>query len=128
MPFAHGSLLIRIVTTALSVGLLFSFGMHSVQIEHEHYGVSHEHRDDTHTALIVDVAEYLHLSDKKFLLLLVLLFGYTVFPTSRRKESVKLVRIAWRQSLVLLDKAQGFKLFDFLVYNFRIGNLHPKKP
>ncbi len=50
----------------LSVGLVFSFGLHAIQIEHVHFTAEGTHGGE-HTSSISLLGEYMHLADKKLL-------------------------------------------------------------
>lgn len=54
----------HILTLLLALSLVFSFGLHSIQVAHAHFGVESD-RDHDRDARGLQLNEYMHFADKK---------------------------------------------------------------
>lgn len=119
----------RFLSLVLVLGLLFSFGLHAVQVAHVHGGehVSHAGENE-HESGVVVLDEYMHLSDKKVFMTLseAVLVLWTVYG----------VQVCMRAMLLYLssrtlNQAQKYfgtwyRVRNYLYCYFRKGILHSK--
>lgn len=117
------------VVLFLAITLLSSFGLHAIQIKHDHPGHPLEHSSAPHHGdQAITIAEYIHGADKKFISALIaatMIIG--TFVLSER---------TWRLSSALLQTRlktlvrKNFKIRDIeqrlYVYLFSEGILNPK--
>lgn len=126
-----GSLSFSFLSTLVVVALLCSFGLHSVQITHEHPGHADHHGSSSHEegAPLLMLGEYMHLSDKKLFL------GLAAVPFLTAGALFILFGSWWQlvASLELLYQAHLRKrqesvlsIFDYLRSYFSDGILHPQ--
>lgn len=129
----------RLLALLAAVTLVFSFGLHSIQIDHEHYqsystptnvgvdeSASHTHASAANDADMVLLGEKMHMSDKKLFILLLSLSVYALSQfavtwTERLNLQSKLVRIF---SLVI--KQASYRIYFYLEILFARGILNPK--
>jgi len=57
------SVCVRIVSVVLTLGIFFSFGLHSIQTPHTHFDEHGEHESGPQM-----LGEYMHLADKKLVI------------------------------------------------------------
>jgi hypothetical protein len=106
---------------SLAFCLLFSFGLHSIQVEHTHFHAGKHHDSDSHSTM----GEYLHLSDKKLLALPIILFVYVFFTTRDAWGTFNGILfsmyIRYRKCYV-----PSFRIFHYLCFFLRAGKIHSK--
>lgn len=109
----------------LSSAIVFSFGLHSIQLEHSHPG-HHSGKGETAHGDLLNIDEYVHGTEQKFFIVMLLL---TFFAFSLTLAS-QLLQVSPRTSVSVNDvHAQGRTWshgIDYLVILFARGVLHPK--
>ncbi len=118
----------RIFTLFLSLSLVFSFGLHSIQIAHAHFGVEHGHEQDPGAGGL-QLSEYMHLADKKiFALGLIIFLAPWTFLDSYALSCRKLFLYVEMQLLfrIRILYRRWNVTFEYLRISFRKGVLHPK--
>ncbi len=117
-----------IVTLFVSVCLMVSFGLHSIQITHTHYGDAHTEEKEHHSGE-TQLSEYMHLADKKLLVAFVAFFvaPWTLFNsyTSWQRKLLWRLEQYWLSHMRLLKRAWSISFEYFRIY-FRKGVLHTK--
>ncbi len=113
------------IALILSLGLVFSFGLHAVQIEHAHFGDVHAHGGE-HQSVFSDLGEYMHLADKKMLLILssgtlLWIFLLHIDAWSRLLQYVHTYSLRYRQR-----RFQVYRALGYLSRFFGEGLLHSK--
>lgn len=115
-------------TVALIVlGLVCSFGLHTVQVTHEHFGEQHTHNSDSSSRVVI-LGEYMHLTDKKLFLiplfLATVLWGYIDVLSGIRE---RLLTHALQCVTSLRQKSrERYNFFEYLDLYFKRGILHTK--
>lgn len=127
----------RLGASLAVITLLLSFGMHAVQVDHEHPNTapSHQHTPMTTaheetvpdaSATFVFLADHMHHSDKKWLLLLIASMFATVVITSRPKLLERKQRALETTLSLWLYNIYRTKTFNYLLLYFSSGRLNPK--
>ena len=117
-----------IMVIPMTIVLLFSFGLHTVQVDHTHPGV-HTTSNDHHEgeADPSSFTEYLHGSEKKLFLLLVLGFLALGMGLSLVSTALSYTRyISYNKIRSIRDLSLEPRLFDIHKLLFCSGILHPK--
>ncbi len=118
---------IPILVCFISVGLVFSFGLHAVQVEHVHFNAEHTHGDE-HASLASILGEYMHLADKK--LLLGIFFASTSLWTFLELRMSLWERLLYRASQVDALRRRRvlriYRIFDYVRIFLRKGTIHTK--
>lgn len=114
----------------LSLSLLFSFGLHAVQIQHGHFEVSeHNERHSHEGSHAVDDSALdvtMHLLDKKLLLWLGAALLLAVF-FEPKKLAIRLLVCASRTAKISHDRYGNiFRMHDYLCLFFKKGIFHTK--
>ncbi len=112
----------------LVCALIFSFGLHALQIRHDHVlalSQTHTHGEDEETNT-VSISAYLHVAEKKslFILFLPMLWAGMWLHERRNAFSPQYARILLLR--IKMQCIERFCLFNFLVYIFKRGLLHVK--
>ncbi len=117
----------QVLCIALTLGLFFSFGLHAVQVPHAHVSTGHEHSHEPQSSSI-SLAEYMHVSDKKFLLLVFVVGTLLVtFLDVSRLSVRRLLLCASRYCAVLSTRGtERDTIFNYLDIFFGRGILHTK--
>ncbi len=120
--------IVSFLSIILVLGLLSSFGLHAVQIEHEHFSASSTHGTHEHKQGFATLDTYMHLSDKKYLIFLpVLALTLLSFLNHRVRMEELLLLSATRHAKILHDRfGKQHRAFDYLCRFFRKGLLHSK--
>lgn len=106
--------------------LIFSFGLHTIQVEHTHPG------DHVHTADQAQgensLSTYMHGTDKKLFLLAVLAFLLigTLVRTQYSLLEVACTCIRYITICYLSKRSTSLRFFNYLRTLFSSGVLHPK--
>jgi hypothetical protein len=116
--------LVEILFVLVSAILLFSLGLHSVQVSHDHSGEQHKAEGD---ALVL--GEYMHAAEKKLLVILASLLllgtGIATLPFGGWPQFISQIELRY---LVFFRKRKEvlFTFFGYLLLCFGRGILHPK--
>ena len=115
----------------LSVGLVFSLGLHAIQVEHVHFATEGTHEnahEDEHSTGISLLGEYMHLADKKLLWVMffagVSLWTFLEFKISlwdRLLLSAVQVYVSGKKRVSLSSR-----IFDYVRIFLRKGTIHTK--
>lgn len=117
-----------VLSVFIVLTLLFSLGLHSVQISHDHPG-NHAGEQQERDGDVLVVGEYMHISDKKlFIILASILLLCTGIATALYGN--------WTQFLLQIElqyflffrrrKEVTLVIFDYLKLHLYRGILHPK--
>lgn len=118
------------------VALLLSFGLHAVQVTHTHFSVAETHQHNSEHAghsdasvpdsSLVFLGEVMHLSDKKYLLLVAgaTIYLFVSFPAVLRG----LLQIHHGAFFECLRQRRFWfnKLYNYLLHFYAAGILNPK--
>jgi hypothetical protein len=122
----------NLLSILLALGLLFSFGLHAVQIQHTHFTVApehspHNHGEEKEASGITMLEVAMHLADKKLLLFLVTgLILLTPFLNERR-ILLSLLLFALRSASNSYKRhGHQFRMHDYLSLFLRKGIFHSK--
>jgi hypothetical protein len=116
-----------LLSIILALGLLFSFGLHAVQIEHEHFVASPAHGTHEHKQGFATLDTYMHLSDKKMLIFLpVALLALTFFSKHLRIEELLLLSATRYAKLLHERYGNQYRIFDYAHTSLRKGLMHSK--
>lgn len=130
--------LLQILSSATAVVvtfcLLVSFGLHSVQVTHEHpshahtdTALAHHHADQPESKLAVH--DQFHKSDEKlflFIILSLIAFGFCARPNFLNASWQQCVVHICRAVTTLMWRLFYFEQCSYLERLFRCGILHPK--
>ena len=120
----------RMCTLVLSLSLVFSFGLHSIQIPHMHFGAIHEHGSaHEHGAGSLQLSEYMHLADKKlFVCAVLIILAPWTFLSSYILSQRKLTKLSQMWIRACMRALEGIlrHLSVYLTLCFRKGILHTK--
>ncbi len=123
----------KFVSPLIVATLLFSFGLHIVQVEHTHYnethghGHSHEaaHADEGSTDMLM-LGEQMHMSDKKvwfFVLGLMVCALSLLSPKWSFKQRIWYLRY---RSIFYSRRDLPVKIYSHLQLSYATGLLNPK--
>lgn len=119
---------ISIPTVFVALTLLFSLGLHSIQISHNHPG-HHAGEQQENNSDVLILGEYMHVSDKKLFIILsaILLLGTKIAAILYGSWSQFIARVELRH-LIFFRKREEVSLtfFDCLQLCLCRGILHPK--
>lgn len=112
----------------MSFSLVFSFGLHSIQIAHTHFGVEHGHEQDP-GAGVPQLSEYMHLADKKAFV--VALFVFLAPWASVTSSILSRLRLSLYLERRLVSRVRALTLmwniyFEYFKICFRRGILNTK--
>lgn len=126
-------LFLFLITSGTALVLVFSFGLHSIQIVHEHPGVAHhalqQHGDAGETeegSTLLFFGEHMHHADKKLFLLLLaasVLLGFLISNNWRSFIGYAGCRYGCFWKRMELDRTQ---YEDAITLYVQKGLLHPK--
>jgi hypothetical protein len=104
-----------------------SFGLHSIQISHEHFGVHGEHGAE-HDSQMVALGEYMHMSDKKIFLMLAFfaLFLATFLDPLHGLRERLLIHAVRRLISVREKNTELYHFFGYIMLCIKRGILHTK--
>lgn len=117
----------RFVAIFIAFSLLTSFGLHSIQIEHEHPTSHHSHNNE-HSSKGIMLGEYMHLADKK-LVALVLMAGIVLFAFLDgvvRMRKGFLVYALQKYLQLRKKSSEQYHFFNYLCLYFKKGIIHTK--
>lgn len=136
--FSRRNSLKRIGAIIASVTLLLSFGLHAVQVEHEHYGdlaTEHAHGNDSAThaedspqsnTIFAPLGDLMHHSKDEWLLLFIVSAYVTIILTART-WSIDNARQTFLTALSLIRYTTSERRRrDYLVLALARGTLNPK--
>ncbi len=116
-----------LLSIVLALGLLFSFGLHSVQVEHEHFGASPLNETHEHKRGFAALDTYMHLSDKKILLFLPVALLFLPFLSRQMRIEELLLLSATRYAKMLHERyTDQYRVFDYTRHFLRKGLIHSK--
>jgi len=137
MYFRWGALK-RIAAVTVSVTLLLSFGLHAVQVEHEHYGdlaTEHAHSHETgvqaestpqSSTVFAPLSDLMHHSKDDWLLLFIVSAYVTVILTSRTWSTDNTRQTLITAISLIRHSISERRRRDHLVLAFAHGTLNPK--
>ncbi len=112
----------------LTCVLVFSLGLHAIQIQHEHFEVFHTHThqgEENEVSVVLDVV--MHLSDKKLFLLGLIVLMFTKSFWTVKEIIAGLLLFDFRIARVSYDRfGDSFRIYDFQQALFRKGIFHTK--
>ncbi len=120
----------------ISIALFSSFGLHAVQVEHEHFGTTYAHTEEHHgthshgehqSSGFSQLDVVMHLADKKLFLFL-LLGGLVLIPFLNRQTILLnlLESVLQRTRMLQIRYGKTMRLHAYLSYFFRKGIFHSK--
>jgi hypothetical protein len=112
----------------VSLSLVFSFGLHSIQVPHAHSGKLHHHGSE-HEKQVFELSEYMHLADKKLYTFVAHpLFAPWTFLASFVLSQRKLFLHQERRLIVYIRNLRRTwnVTFEYLRVFFQRGVLHSK--
>ncbi len=133
MDFFNGTYSIRsVVSILLTLALLSSFGLHAIQIHHEHFASIQEHGGHDHSGEkhafgfeTLDIA--MHLADKKLVLFLVASIVLLAPFLTERKRLQSLLLFALRSVKNSYERhGHQYRMHDYLSLYLRKGIFHSK--
>lgn len=118
----------RFFSGILACGLLFSFGLHSIQVPHAHYNASHFGDSGEHQSNHVSIGEYLHVSDKKIvsILFLTTIAWYSLLGITLRTRETLAGNLVRRGQLFQKMSFHRYRLFNFMSAYLKNGVIHSK--
>ena len=128
--YSRNSIFSGILVILIACALVFSFGLHAVQISHDHPGNTSHHAAEKEgsTDVIVSLGDFMHMADKKFFLPITL--------TLLSIAALAILYGTWRVFMLLNERTYSFSLRRkqrtddvveyYLEYYFSRGILHPK--
>lgn len=132
--FFKNPILTSILSTFVVFALLFSFGLHSLQISHSHPGHGAHHgssqqEEKNHGGDTLTLGEYMHAAEKKLLFIM-------MFALLMSAGVVAMLYGSWEQFLLRANllfeissrrrKEEVLEVFDYFELLFSRGILHPK--
>ncbi len=122
----------EVFSTLLAFVLVFSLGLHAIQIHHEHFGGMTSHGEHDHTGKsddagfgILEVA--MHLFDKKLFLLVALgMIALVAFHDVKQLILKLILSHARRTRESYGRRGNEFRVYDYVTLCFRKGTIHPK--
>lgn len=116
----------------LALVLIFTLGLHAVQVHHEHFGNTNEHSDHDHTVpndtsgfSILDIA--MHLFDKKLLFLLITTtIAFAILQDEKRLVMRLLLTHARKAMRECGRYGNEFRIHNYVALCFRNGTFHSK--
>jgi hypothetical protein len=116
-----------LLSIILALGLLSSFGLHAVQIEHEHFLASPAHGAHEHKQGFATLDTYMHLSDKKYLIFLpVVLLALSFLGRQMRIEELLLLSATRSARMIHERYGNQYRMFDYIRLFLKKGILHSK--
>lgn len=111
----------------LAGALIFSFGLHSVQIDHIHFNALHSHTEE-HKSKFVSLETYMHLSDKKIFLFIPIatLLPFFILNASLMLKAQLVLLSGWYTRLLRRQSVQQSRVHNYLCYFLRKGIFHSK--
>lgn len=133
MQFFHMPLSIRNLFTVLFAPvLIFSFCLHSVQIHHTHFVVTHEHGEHSQSGESqsrgVNTPEVvMHVSDKKIFFILIMGLILVISFVTKRRIIFSLLLSAFRSAKIYYKiYGNSPRAHDYVSMYFRKGIYHSK--
>lgn len=111
----------------LALCLLFSFGLHALQIKHAHvndspHEAAHEHTPDT-----ASLDANMHMADKKiFLFFSSLLLSWLYLRNRLDVQRLQLILSLYLTRARYVQYGNRYRIFDYHSYFFRKGIFHSK--
>jgi len=116
-----------LLSIVLALGLLSSFGLHAVQIEHEHFMTSSAHGTHEHKQGFATLDISMHLSDKKIFIFLPVALLFLPFLSRQMRIEELLLLSATRYATMLQERhGNHYRVFDYLRLFLKKGILHTK--
>ncbi len=113
----------------LASALIFSFGLHSVQIEHMHFNQVHtEAKEQEHGHSFASLDVYMHLSEKKlFLFIPAVILSTSFFAYIALLLKTRTLMLAnWYARMMQKQNAYKNRIHDYNTYFLRKGVFHSK--
>lgn len=111
--------------TILSFALIAAFGLHSVELKHEHSPVSHTHQHQSGSPDF-DIDEYLHGTEQKFFLVILLsLLAFGLFALQKPRVTETQLPVT-NISYSYFRNDFSYREINYLKQLFRKGILNPK--
>jgi hypothetical protein len=119
--------IMAILSIILALGLLSSFGLHAIQIEHEHFVASPAHGTHEHKQGFATLDTYMHLSDKKIFIFLPVALLFLSFLSRQMRIEELLLLSATRYATMLQERyGNQYRAFDYTRHFLRKGLIHSK--
>jgi hypothetical protein len=118
-----------VLTGILACGLIFSLGLHTIQVEHSHFTMAHgETREHEHKQDFASLDVYMHLSEKKlfiFIPTVILLSSFFAYVALLLR--VRTLMLAnWYARMMQKQSARKSRIHDYHSYFLRKGIVHSK--
>ncbi len=130
---SFSSTLKAIVSCLVVLALCSSFGLHALQVHHEHFSLVHTHgnHDDggeqNHTSGFQTIEAAFHASDKKLYSLVVRnIFSVPAFLINLNITAILLLFALYCTSVIRERHEKRFRIFDYLSLYFRKGIYHSR--
>jgi hypothetical protein len=113
--------------TLIILGLFCSFGLHAVQVEHTHAHGGDVHTESTEIPVLSLLGEYMHQSDKKYVIAVVILFVSPFIISQLLSLLLGVRNFAYRE----FEKSKPYRihtarLFDITHHLLGDGLMHTK--